>query len=546
MSRNKRNIKVESDTDEEEEVEVKPTKSKRTTKKKAEEKPKKKTSSIRVESDLDEDEEVEEVKKIPKKSSTKSKKKVESDEEEEELRSPKIKKEIASDRTNSPAARRADISVRVSSPSRKTTKSKKNTEFSLETVDIRSTNAQREEIKEDNIRWAQDLMNFISTLDMILIFNNKEYKKIYDFMTRDERAISIWAKAFTHLSYDPNKDSNYEMLEYSGDKALKHVFTKYLREKFPTYNQAELTSLENYYMSAEGQAEMSKNSGLIDYMRISEFGKQNYADKIAGDIFEAFFGAVEAIGTLYNPAIGAVLCYKVLQKFMANVQLDLNIKYGPATTQVRQIFSRMFIFSKRYSRYERLGTPDVLKDRGRVVISLKKKQVDFLREHGKSVPTILASVSGNEEYYNATVAAANAVKADVKRTKDLYKAYYKLVERNAFREALKTLNRNGIDTPWSIEISRQLDFNREDIQEEINAALLQRNKEGYVDWYFATLSKLDEEGTDLIQLLGVASNGRKYILGQITVKSMIMGGDHMAAKDTIIKSYANGVKLNYE
>jgi len=58
-------------------------------------------------------------------------------------------------------------------------------------------------------------------------------------MTNEEN-MQIWKKAFTHISYDER--TNYEALEYFGDKELESAFTRWLYNKNPDYTEEEMTS----------------------------------------------------------------------------------------------------------------------------------------------------------------------------------------------------------------------------------------------------------------------------------------------------------------
>jgi len=114
----------------------------------------------------------------------------------------------------------------------------------------------------------------------------------------------------------------------------------------------------------------------------------------------------------------------------------------------------------------------------------------------------------------------------------------KEASKNAYMNALNNLKAGGVDSPWSLLQAKELDFKRIDIQSNISKAIEKRNEEGYIDWYFVNISKLDDEEKELVQLIGVSPEGRKYILGQKLSLSYFHGGDIMSVKSEIIKEYS--------
>src|SRR5690606_8950252 len=107
-----------------------------------------------------------------------------------------------------------------------------------------------------------------------------------------ENMQQYWIPAFTHRSYDPTPDRNYEKLEYWGDSALKLSFRNYLALNYPQFNESELSNLSNHYMSTEEQASLSDQLGLPKYLR-------SYVAVTRGiqeDLLESFYGALYSIG----------------------------------------------------------------------------------------------------------------------------------------------------------------------------------------------------------------------------------------------------------
>jgi len=140
-----------------------------------------------------------------------------------------------------------------------------------------------------------------------------------------ENMQQYWIPAFTHRSYDPTPDRNYEKLEYWGDSALKLSFRNYLALNYPQFNESELSNLSNHYMSTEEQASLSDQLGLPKYLR-------SYVAVTRGiqeDLLESFYGALYSIG-------GMDLVDSVTTYLYTSVYVDPQYSLGSFTTRVQQ------------------------------------------------------------------------------------------------------------------------------------------------------------------------------------------------------------------
>ena len=97
-------------------------------------------------------------------------------------------------------------------------------------------------------RWERDLKDFIDRTLEPIISDSRERRKY-----TDSKAMRVWENAFTHPSFDPRRDRNYEVLEFMGDRALKYAFNKYLLRLDPDLDQGNLTTLDNNYMTKKNQ-----------------------------------------------------------------------------------------------------------------------------------------------------------------------------------------------------------------------------------------------------------------------------------------------------
>ncbi|WP_296802946.1 ribonuclease III [uncultured Methanobrevibacter sp.] len=107
----------------------------------------------------------------------------------------------------------------------------------------------------------------------------------------------LYKIAFTHTSYSSQHrlDYSYERLEFLGDSVLNLIVSEYLYNKYPHYEEGELTKLRANYVCQNALIYYSHELGLKDYLKISveELNlTKNEVISITADIFESFLGAI--------------------------------------------------------------------------------------------------------------------------------------------------------------------------------------------------------------------------------------------------------------
>ena len=152
-----------------------------------------------------------------------------------------------------------------------------------------------------NVEFLGGIGAFTPTLDAYS--DNELYKYLAlllsKFLEREHIAailnkdtISFWRTCFTHVSYDPNYDKNYESLESVGDKILSYTFKTYLYGKYDKITASQLNNLDQHYMSTHLQALVSSKMGLSNWLRVKGDVPKG-SEKIKEDLLEAFFGTIE-------------------------------------------------------------------------------------------------------------------------------------------------------------------------------------------------------------------------------------------------------------
>lgn len=108
--------------------------------------------------------------------------------------------------------------------------------------------------------------------------------------------LNLYVIAFSHSSYvhENNKKSNYERLEFLGDKVLDLVISDYL---YNNYDKEEgvMTKLRASYVCENACFRYATDLNFSDYIKVGhgeDMSGGRYKKVILADIFEAFCGAM--------------------------------------------------------------------------------------------------------------------------------------------------------------------------------------------------------------------------------------------------------------
>ena len=199
-----------------------------------------------------------------------------------------------------------------------------------------------------NVEFLEDIGVFAPTSDSYS--DNELYAYLAQLLSKflekshiaailNKGTISFWRTCFTHVSYDPNYDKNYESLESVGDKILSYTFKTYLYGKYDNITASQLNNLDQHYMSTHLQALVSSRMGLTNWLRVKgEVPKGS--EKIKEDLLEAFFGTIDTLFIKkFGIGYGVKTCMKFIQKLFLDVDLNMNIEIP--RTFVSQIFDRL-------------------------------------------------------------------------------------------------------------------------------------------------------------------------------------------------------------
>lgn len=116
----------------------------------------------------------------------------------------------------------------------------------------------------------------------------------FNIVPKDEK---LYRTAFMHSSYGIKHDLDYtyERLEFLGDSVLNMIVSEYLYNKYPMFEEGELTKIRANYVCQAALIYYSKELGLDKEIKISfedTYINDNELLSITADVFESFLGAI--------------------------------------------------------------------------------------------------------------------------------------------------------------------------------------------------------------------------------------------------------------
>lgn len=136
--------------------------------------------------------------------------------------------------------------------------------------------------------------------------------------------LSLYVIAFSHSSYvhENNTKTNYERLEFLGDKVLDLVISDYLYNNFDK-EEGVMTKLRASYVCENACFRYATDLNFSDYIKVGhgeDMSGGRYKKVILADIFEAFCGAMYL-------DLGYELCRKKVLEIIVPYILNPNITF---------------------------------------------------------------------------------------------------------------------------------------------------------------------------------------------------------------------------
>lgn len=414
--------------------------------------------------------------------------------------------------------------------------------------------------------WENGLKNFLynQILPMAEPDPGRRRKLVDKCLHKNFDPMTKWKIAFTHESYNPNVGENYEELENYGDTVMKKIFTKYLMQKYPGINRAELSEMSHHYMSKPLQSPIALELGLHDWVR-TPIDKNTH---LFEDLLESFFGALSEVGDqVFAVGAGDSLCTTLLVNIYKDKQLDLNVLKGHAKTQVKNIFEKLNWVDKKkkkdtFSKADMMkslenqiknltdrmrwlsGTPDALKtinselksitDRLNLIDS-KDNKSDVIKEIEQWSPDESGTggtltLKFTPEALKFLSQAGLNLNSDIMVTQQA--STKKLAMSLAYPKVLELLNSIGITDEYVEAYKYKNEFQDPEVAIYYPTAVQRLTKEGYSDMYFK-LPRIGNKGC-YVQLIGVLPDGRLNVIQTVTTSSIQEG------KREAVRRYASG------
>nr|QBK89618.1 MAG: ribonuclease III [Pithovirus LCPAC001] len=320
--------------------------------------------------------------------------------------------------------------------------------------------------------WKKNLQIYIKTdlVNRILPSEDPGIEKYRKIMISD-KAMKIWAAAFTHRSYNPITDQNFDVLEYLGDRMLGYALGVYMKKKYPKSTEDNLNNFDTSFASRKPLSKISIKIGLFDHILTI----QNLTtEKEISDVFESVVGAITKIGdTLISPGLGFMLAYNYITSiYNWYDELTIETRVTSLTNQVMQGYYDALGWkssSESNVNFERWDN-----DTKTLTLYLNGKAIKMLTQRG-TPPDNIEAYQGSKRAILATSTGQTHKEASA----DLY------------RSALRTLQSVYKISPKEAKVANirlyiqdlaSKDVISRDNGEKLYKNIIERNKEYDVDW----------------------------------------------------------------
>ncbi len=191
--------------------------------------------------------------------------------------------------------------------------------------------------------------------------------------------INIFEESLTHSSYkNENKNINfdYERLEILGDSIVQKIVTEYLYDKYPNYNESDITSDRKFIVQAAAMKKAAVELDLINHCFLGKgLNLEKDTDNIKSDLFESIVGAIYL-------TVGENKCKELVSntiiKYYFNKELEDLKDYKSI---IQEIFQSSNI-SKNNKKNSIIYTHILEKDK--FIATLSYKGVDYGKGEGKT------------------------------------------------------------------------------------------------------------------------------------------------------------------
>ncbi|SNW62896.1 Ribonuclease III [Orpheovirus IHUMI-LCC2] len=167
-------------------------------------------------------------------------------------------------------------------------------------------------------------------------------------------ALQMWTPAFVHETFDLNRNNNYEVLEFLGDRVIETQFSIYLMKRFPSAGPSELTEVKSKYMSEDYQPRISDELGISSLIKVRG---TNVTNKMKEDVFESFVGALYKVTETYVDTFKAGnVVFNFIKMIFDNIPIDVTSSNAKPKTLLKEMMEALGVdYVEERTNYDRAG-----------------------------------------------------------------------------------------------------------------------------------------------------------------------------------------------
>jgi len=352
-------------------------------------------------------------------------------------------------------------------------------------------------------------------------------EKMLPFLLNKKTITQVWLRAFTHETYKPDKEENYESLETLGDKLQEYTMIVYYLKRFPTASEKDLTNVKQQILKTEFQGLVSDHLKLAYWANLPEKLRDN--QKTQEDLFESLAGALDMILNEKSNSVGqaANILYYVFENMFDDYDFQEELK-GPDRNFVEQLIKEIRDVKPRSEKTFHMKKPaDISADIWEEILEcgnqiLLKNDIDTpLSIHGNvennGIDFVINKLDNSQleakvilNDYGSKVLAKHGknIKAGTILGKD-NSATSRPAKNNAFDNARQYLIKKGITPEWRDIVKRKKTAAQ---LEGLDLALAKARSENpaIVEVSVRSAKKLKKD--QFYQVYGIDKNNKIYIL----------------------------------
>lgn len=248
---------------------------------------------------------------------------------------------------------------------------------------------------KDYDTWRKSLRDYlrdeiIPTFLPISDGEDASIKEHREALISDQAMKEIWEPVFTHPSYDPRVDRNFEVHEFQGDKMLGLGLSKYMKMRYPKSTQENLNNYNTAFTSRNPLGLIAREKGMLPHVRtlakIEEVKGKTKSVKMQSDIVEAVIGGImTATNRFISPALGEAYAFMYIVSIY-NWFMEEHSKERGKSGVINKVMQDYYdtLGWKRSSDEKDKFEIISVDDEGYTVVSIKlnQKAIDFLRDMG--------------------------------------------------------------------------------------------------------------------------------------------------------------------